>query len=80
VRSERRVPGAALVTAIAAGSFAAGAAVTSLLARRHAPSRAGARRWLPLVRRGDARHGAERLEIVASRSLLLDVHLLGRPH
>jgi hypothetical protein len=74
-RPERLV-GAALLPAIAAGSFAAGAAVVSLLARRRPLARIGRRRGL-LRRRAPGRP-RERLEIVASRSLLLDVHLLGR--
>jgi hypothetical protein len=69
---------ATLLPAIAAGSFAAGAAVMSLFTRRRALRRPAARRAL-LRRPGSRASGrAERLEVVASRSLLLDVHLLGR--
>jgi hypothetical protein len=72
VRSERSVP-AALLPAVAAGSFAAGAAAVGLVRRRRprASSAVGRR---PRGRRG----GSERLQIVGTRSLLLDVHLIGR--
>jgi hypothetical protein len=67
--------------AAAAGGFVAGAAVVGLVGRRR--RRAGlleaGRRGRTLAGRGSARNGgaAERLQIVGSRSLLLDVHLLG---
>jgi hypothetical protein len=65
--------------AAAAGGFVAGAAVVGLVGRRHARSltRAGGGRGL----RGGRRSAglADRLQIVGSRSLLLDVHLLGGP-
>jgi len=76
--------------AVAAGGFAAGAAVVRLANRRReralAHSRRGRsitrpRRRSPLLRRGRARADREGaatlLEIVGSRSLLVDVHLLG---
>jgi len=74
VRSERAVP-AAMLPAVAAGSFAAGAAVVGLLRRRrtHALSAVG---WRPRMRRLEGR--GERLQIVGTRSVLLDIHLLGR--
>ena len=67
--------------AAAAGGFVAGAAVVGLVGhrRRRAALLEGARRGRTLARRGSARGGGatERLQIVGSRSLLLDVHLLG---
>jgi hypothetical protein len=68
--------------AAAAGGFVAGAAVVGLVGRRHRRRAAleGGRRSL-LGRRATARNAtsADRLQIVGSRSLLLDVHLLGGP-
>jgi len=61
---ERVVP-ARLLPAVAATSFLAGAAIASYTARRR--------------RHREERGGQRRLEVVGSRSLLLDVHLLGRP-
>jgi hypothetical protein len=69
--------------AVAAGGFVAGAAVVGLVHRRH-------RRSAKLVGRGRGRgvgsgagrktgRVAELVEIVGSRSLLVDVHLLGGP-
>ena len=59
--------------AVAAGGFVAGAAVVGLVHRRHKRSVA-----LTRGRRGGRVGGAgELLQIVGSRSLLLDVHLLG---
>jgi hypothetical protein len=69
----------AQATAAAAGGFLAGAAVLGLVHRRKsrrlalAPSRPPRR----IPRRSKAVGGA--LEVVASRSLLVDVHLLGVP-
>jgi len=71
--------------AVAAGGFVAGAAVVGLAQRRSRKSAAvvGAGRSRRLLgRRGkDASAGkaAELLQIVGSRSLLVDVHLLGAP-
>jgi hypothetical protein len=63
--------------AAAAGGFVAGAAVVRLVGRRHRqPARAGRRL---LTRRSQRPGGIERLHVVATRSLLLDVHLLGTP-
>jgi hypothetical protein len=68
--------------AAAAGGFVAGAAVVGLVGRRHrrrAALEAGRRSLFG--RRASARNAtaADRLQIVGSRSLLLDVHLLGGP-
>lgn len=66
--------------AVAAGGFVAGAAVLGLVQRRKARrvALAAARPRRRIVRAG---HGSKRagelVEIVASRSLLVDVHLLG---
>lgn len=63
----------AQAAAVAAGGFVAGAAVVGLVGRRRARSRG-----LTARRRGKERtRGAELLQIVGSRSLLVDVHLLG---
>ena len=68
--------------AVAAGSFVAGAAVAGLVHRRQrslAPSQGGrVGRALARGSRKGAR-GQERLQIVGSRTLLVDVHLLGTP-
>jgi hypothetical protein len=67
---------------VAAGSFVAGAAVAGLVRRRRsAPALAGRRAARSLTRRRSARSpkGPEVLEVVASRKLLVDVHLLGLP-
>jgi hypothetical protein len=64
------------VAAVAAGGFVAGAVVAGVLGRRHqkaVATRAGRR----LGRR--KRAAPELVQIVASRSLLVDVHLLGAP-
>jgi hypothetical protein len=69
--------------AVAAGGFVAGAAVVGLVQRRHrnAAALAGARRGWGLGRgsrekRASSKAG-ELVQIVGSRSLLVDVHLLG---
>jgi hypothetical protein len=65
----------AQAAAVAAGGFVAGAAVVGLVSRRRARprGRVSARR-----RRGkEGALGAELWQIVGSRSLLVDVHLLG---
>jgi hypothetical protein len=70
--------------AVAAGGFVAGAAVLGLVHRRQrhstAPSK-GRRAGRELNRRGARRpsRAGEMVQIVGSRTLLLDVHLLGRP-
>jgi hypothetical protein len=67
--------------AVAAGGFVAGAAVVGLVNRRHKRSSAlssGARIGGDRGRRGRrGGRGGELVQIVGSRSLLLDVHLLG---
>ncbi len=70
--------------AVAAGSFVAGAAAVGLMQRRRSRRdlvRASARGKLgrrAAGRRGSSSRGAgELLQIVGSRSLLVDVHLLG---
>jgi hypothetical protein len=70
----RSVAPAVQAAAVAATSFVAGAAVVGLARRRHhrrvlAKSRSS--------RRLGARGAGELLQIVGSRSLLVDVHLLG---
>ena len=59
----QRVVPAKLLPAVAATSFVCGAAIASYAARK---------------RRGREEAHSRRLEVVGSRSLLLDVHLLGR--
>ncbi len=78
VRPGRALAPATVLPAVAAGSFAAGAAVVGILRRRRTPVLAPARRRGPLRRRSGSAKSAERLQIVASRSLLVDVHLLER--
>jgi hypothetical protein len=67
--------------AAAAGGFMAGAAVVGLVGRRRSRTLGKGRRARALRgrRTGAVRNAgmAERLQIVGSRSLLLDVHLLG---
>ncbi len=65
---------AAQAAAVAAGGFVAGAAIVGLVHRRH-------RRPATAKGRGARRGGraAELVQIVGSRSLLVDVHLLGGP-
>jgi hypothetical protein len=87
--SARRAPGlpavlpAVQAAAVAAGGFVAGAAVVRLAHRRRTRALArakGHRRLLGLTRargRGRDARAASVLEIVGSRSLLVDVHLLG---
>ena len=77
-RSAGSLP-AVQAAAAAAGGFVAGAAVVGLMGRHHrrrAALDAGRR---SLLGRRSSRNAApgERLQIVGSRSLLLDVHLLG---
>lgn len=79
----RRVPAPIVQTAaVAAGSFVAGAAMLGLVHRRKA-RRAELAAMRPRRRIARAGRGAKRagelVEIVASRSLLVDVHLLGSP-
>ena len=67
--------------AAAAGGFVAGAAVVGLVGRRHRRRMLESTRRSLFGRRASARNAtaADRLQIVGSRSLLLDVHLLGGP-
>jgi hypothetical protein len=70
--------------AVAAGSLVAGAAVVGLVHRRHRRAGALAKRRRPsgaLARgaRGAAAKAPEALQIVGSRTFLVDVHLLGPP-
>ncbi len=80
-RSTVRIP-AVQAAAVAAGGFVAGAAVVGLVHRRQRQSTALAkgRRGAEVgrARRGRASGRAgELMQIVGSRSLLVDVHLLG---
>jgi hypothetical protein len=80
--SRRAALPAVQAAAAAAGGFVAGAAVVGLVNRRHARTLARGRTRRGLRRgRASSRNGgvAERLQIVGSRSLLLDIHLLGSP-
>jgi hypothetical protein len=68
--------------AVAAGGFVAGAAVVGLVTRRQRRSQALAQgrqagRRLARGRRRSGSAAGELVQIVGSRSLLLDVHLLG---
>jgi hypothetical protein len=72
----RSVVPAVQTAAVAAGGFVAGAVVVGVLGRRH--QRALATR--PARRlTGRKRSAGELVEIVGSRSFLVDVHLLGSP-
>jgi hypothetical protein len=59
--------------AVAATSFAAGAATLALV-RRH-----GARKHLKRAAARPARRSGDALEIVASRRFMVDIHLLEKP-
>jgi hypothetical protein len=81
--SPQRRPPAAMIPAVqaaaaAAGGFVAGAAVLGLVHRRRRAS-ALSKRGRRSRRSGSRRTGVagELIEIVGSRSLLVDVHLLG---
>ena len=66
--------------AVAAGGFVAGAAVVGLVARRQRRAATLATRQPRRLlgrRRKSAPSGGELVQIVGSRSLLVDVHLLG---
>jgi len=68
--------------AVAAGGFVAGAAVLGLVHRRHDKrvALAGSRSPRRIGRSGKRSKSVVRaVEIVGSRSLLVDVHLLGSP-
>src|SRR5207237_2408280 len=81
-RSAATIP-AVQAAAVAAGGFVAGAAVVGLVHRRQRQSAAvvrGRQAGRRLARGGRRRNGSaagELVQIVGSRSLLLDVHLLG---
>ncbi|HEV3094250.1 MAG TPA: hypothetical protein VGY30_07020 [Solirubrobacteraceae bacterium] len=72
----RSVAPAVQTAAVAAGGFVAGAVVVGVLGRRHQRALAGRAPRRVARRKQPAR---ELLEIVSSRSLLVDVHLLGSP-
>lgn len=75
-------PPAVQAAAAAAGGFVAGAAVLGLVHRHRskAAALAASRRGRRLRRRRDSGGGVgELVQIVGSRSLLVDVHLLGGP-
>jgi len=85
-RSPVRAAGASAVqaAAVAAGGFVAGAAVVGLVHRRQRQTPAlagGGRIGRALARSGSRRvaQGSEVLQIVSSRTLLVDVHVLGTP-
>jgi hypothetical protein len=77
----RAVVPAVQAAAVAAGGFVAGAAVVGLVHRRHrrVALAKGARAGRRLSKGGKDSGGraGELLQIVGSRSLLVDVHLLG---
>jgi hypothetical protein len=80
--SGRAMVPAVQAAAVAAGGFVAGAAVVGLVHRRRQSALARGRRARRLGKAGrkDARsvnRAGELLQIVGSRSLLVDVHLLG---
>jgi hypothetical protein len=88
IAREKALAGTALpavqAAAVAAGSFVAGAAVAGLVHRRQGRSPAiasGGRVGRALARgaRRGVQPSAERVQIVGSRTLLVDVHLLGIP-
>jgi hypothetical protein len=72
----RTVVPAVQAAAVAAGGFVAGAAVVGLVSRRHSRALAagGSPRRRLLRRSSSAR--VQALQIVSTRSLLVDVHLL----
>jgi hypothetical protein len=67
------VIGAAQAVAVAATSFAAGAATLALVRRR------GARKQLKRAVSRPVSRGGDALEIVASRRFMVDIHLLDKP-
>jgi hypothetical protein len=74
--ARRSVAPIAQTAAVAAGGFVAGAVVVGMMGRRHQRALAG-RAPRRLGRR--KRSAGQLVEIVGSRSLLVDVHLLGSP-
>jgi hypothetical protein len=78
VAAPSRVLAPAVQTAaVAAGGFVAGAAIVRLVNRRHRAVRVERRRSTKRGRRRSAGPASELIQIVGSRSLLVDVHLLG---
>jgi hypothetical protein len=74
----RAVVPAVQAAAVAAGGFVAGAAVVGLVHRRRRVALAKGHRPRRLSRGGrSANKPGELLQIVGSRSLLVDIHLLG---
>jgi hypothetical protein len=74
--------GPAQTAVAAAGGFVAGAALLGLVHRRRSKRAALASARSPRRLGGSSKHSrsvAEIVEVVASRSLLVDVHLLGTP-
>ena len=69
----------ARVAAAAGGGFLAGVALMGLVhrRRRRAAMASARQRRRPLARGQGGRHGREVVQVVGSRSLLVDVHLLG---
>lgn len=67
--------------AAAAGGFVAGAALLGLVHRRHGKRVALARARSPrrIGSPGRRSKSGETVEVVATRSLLVDIHLLGAP-
>lgn len=81
-RQVRAVVPAVQAAAVAATGFFAGAAAAGLMRRRrhrHELARSGSRRRMTGARGRGGRVAGERVQIVGSRSLLVDVHLLGVP-
>lgn len=80
-RSARAVAPAIQAAAVVATGFVAGAATAGLVRRRR--DRRALARTMPhrrgAIGGGGSRRGGERVQIVGSRSLLVDVHLLGTP-
>jgi len=87
--TENRKPALAVIpaaqaAAVAAGGFVAGAAIIGLMHRyrRSSALSTGRRAGRGVSRRGRGRRpagrGGERVNIVGSRSFLVDVHLLGQ--
>jgi hypothetical protein len=62
--------------AVAAGGFVAGAAVVGLVSRRHSRALAAGQARPRLLRRS-REDRVQALQIVSTRSLLVDIHLLG---
>ncbi|MEA2314681.1 MAG: hypothetical protein QOI03_1373 [Solirubrobacteraceae bacterium] len=79
LRSPGVMIGAAQAAVVAAGGFVAGAAVVGLAHRRQRARALGSgrRAGRELARSSRRASGGELLQIVGSRSLLVDVHLLG---